>query len=211
MCTSPRGRFGRRLFASPDRPPASRAPRRWPSSSANICGSGPPESSSVGFFPASGQWYRRLRGWWGSGPVRTFVPMGIASAIWYGGITLLGAFIGAEWGRIMALISRVNRTLGIAAGVLIVGIIVWRSLVARRRRRGAGVACHEGCTRSGGSVVSRRHRHRRGVGPPGSRAARPGARLCRSRADAHRPGGGGRPSPHRTGVSRTSRRRARQR
>ena len=52
----------------------------------------------------------------GLGAVRTFVPMGLASALWYGGITLLGAFIGAEWGRIMALISRVNRTLGSPLG-----------------------------------------------------------------------------------------------
>ena len=27
--------------------------------------------------------------------------MGVASAIWYGGITMLGAVIGAEWDRIM--------------------------------------------------------------------------------------------------------------
>jgi uncharacterized tellurite resistance protein B-like protein len=67
--------------------------------------------------------------------LRTFVPMGIASAIWYGGITLLGAFIGAEWGRIMALIAGLNRTLGLAAAAVIVGVVVWRLIVARRRRR----------------------------------------------------------------------------
>jgi len=66
---------------------------------------------------------------------RTLVPMGIASAIWYGGITLLGAFIGAEWSRIIALIAGVNRTLGLAAAAVITAVIAWRLLVARRRRR----------------------------------------------------------------------------
>src|SRR6185437_1653686 len=51
----------------------------------------------------------------GLGPLRTFVPMGIASAIWYGGITTLGALLGAEWDRITALIEGINRTLAIAA------------------------------------------------------------------------------------------------
>ncbi|MGH7515798.1 MAG: TerB family tellurite resistance protein [Gemmatimonadales bacterium] len=71
----------------------------------------------------------------GLGPVRTFVPMGIASAIWYGGITLLGAFIGAEWSRITALIAGVNRTLGIVALGLAAGGAAWYVLRARQRRR----------------------------------------------------------------------------
>jgi uncharacterized tellurite resistance protein B-like protein len=66
---------------------------------------------------------------------RTFVPMGIASAIWYGGITILGAVVGAEWDRIMTLISGVNRTLGLLAVVAAVAIVVWQLIVARRRRR----------------------------------------------------------------------------
>jgi uncharacterized tellurite resistance protein B-like protein len=67
--------------------------------------------------------------------LRTFVPMGIASAIWYGGITILGAVIGAEWDRIMDLIAGVNRTLGLLAVAVAVIIIVWQVIVARRRRR----------------------------------------------------------------------------
>jgi uncharacterized tellurite resistance protein B-like protein len=71
----------------------------------------------------------------GLGPLRTFLPMGIASAIWYGGITLLGAVIGAEWGRITALIAGVNRTLGIVTLGLAAGGAGWYFLRSRQRRR----------------------------------------------------------------------------
>jgi membrane protein DedA with SNARE-associated domain/uncharacterized tellurite resistance protein B-like protein len=71
----------------------------------------------------------------GLGALRTFVPMGVASAIWYGGITILGAVVGAEWTRITALIAGVNRTLAIAAAVLAVGGGAWYLVRARRRQR----------------------------------------------------------------------------
>ena len=71
----------------------------------------------------------------GLGALRTFVPMGLASALWYGGITLLGAVIGAEWERITALIAGVNRTLGIATLVVAVGAGVWYLRRRRQRRR----------------------------------------------------------------------------
>jgi uncharacterized tellurite resistance protein B-like protein len=59
--------------------------------------------------------------------------MGVASALWYGGITTLGAVIGAEWSRITAILAGVNQTLGIAAGViLLAALTVWW---IRRRRR----------------------------------------------------------------------------
>jgi membrane protein DedA with SNARE-associated domain/uncharacterized tellurite resistance protein B-like protein len=67
--------------------------------------------------------------------LRTFVPMGIASAIWYGSITALGAVMGAEWNRIMEVIAGINRTLGLIALAAGVGIVIWRLLVTRRRRR----------------------------------------------------------------------------
>jgi membrane protein DedA with SNARE-associated domain/uncharacterized tellurite resistance protein B-like protein len=66
-------------------------------------------------------------------PARTLVPMGIASALWYGSITALGALIGAEWGRITAILAGVNRTLGIVAGcIALAALIAWW---VRRRRR----------------------------------------------------------------------------
>ena len=67
-------------------------------------------------------------------PLRTLVPMGAASAIWYGGITILGAVIGAEWDRINRIILGVNRTLGIVA-VVVVAIALVAYLRGRQRRR----------------------------------------------------------------------------
>jgi membrane protein DedA with SNARE-associated domain/uncharacterized tellurite resistance protein B-like protein len=67
-------------------------------------------------------------------PLRTLIPIGIASATWYGGITLLGSVIGSEWERINHIILGVNRTLGLITAVLIAaGIIAY--FTARRRRR----------------------------------------------------------------------------
>jgi membrane protein DedA with SNARE-associated domain/uncharacterized tellurite resistance protein B-like protein len=68
-------------------------------------------------------------------PLRTLVPTGVASAIWYGGITLLGSLIGAEWERINRIILGVNRTLGIATVVLIAAAVIWYLLRRRRRQR----------------------------------------------------------------------------
>jgi membrane protein DedA with SNARE-associated domain/uncharacterized tellurite resistance protein B-like protein len=67
-------------------------------------------------------------------PLRTLVPMGMASAVWYGGITILGAVIGAEWERINHIILGINRTLGIIA-VLLIGTAVVAYLLKRRRRQ----------------------------------------------------------------------------
>jgi membrane protein DedA with SNARE-associated domain/uncharacterized tellurite resistance protein B-like protein len=67
-------------------------------------------------------------------PLRTLIPMGVASAIWYGGITLLGSLIGAEWDRISHIISGVNRTLGLITA-LIVAAGVTGYVVSRRRRQ----------------------------------------------------------------------------
>jgi membrane protein DedA with SNARE-associated domain/uncharacterized tellurite resistance protein B-like protein len=67
-------------------------------------------------------------------PLRTLVPTGVASGIWYGGITILGSVIGAEWDRINQIIRGVNRTLGLLAILLItVGIVLY--LRNRRRRQ----------------------------------------------------------------------------
>jgi len=71
----------------------------------------------------------------GLGALRTLVPMGIASGIWYGTIITLAAVLGAEWQRITALIAGVNRTLGIAALVVVGAAGVWYFVRARRRRR----------------------------------------------------------------------------
>jgi membrane protein DedA with SNARE-associated domain/uncharacterized tellurite resistance protein B-like protein len=69
------------------------------------------------------------------GWVRTLAPMGLASAIWYGGITFVGAMLGAEWDRILTILAGVNRTLAIVAGVAAVGAAIWIWLARRRRKQ----------------------------------------------------------------------------
>lgn len=71
----------------------------------------------------------------GLSPVRTLLPMAMASAIWYGGITILGTVIGSEWERINRIIMGVNRTLGIAALIVVMAGLVWYLLRRRRRQR----------------------------------------------------------------------------
>jgi len=71
----------------------------------------------------------------GLGAVRTLVPMGLASALWYGGIIMLGALIGSEWNRINDLIAGLNRTLALIAVGAVVGWLVWRRLTRGRRHR----------------------------------------------------------------------------
>jgi membrane protein DedA with SNARE-associated domain/uncharacterized tellurite resistance protein B-like protein len=68
-------------------------------------------------------------------PLRTLVPTGVASALWYGGITILGTVIGNEWGRISRIMLGVNRTLGIITLVLITAALVWHLINRRRRQR----------------------------------------------------------------------------
>lgn len=71
----------------------------------------------------------------GISPVRTFVPMALASAIWYGGLIILATLIGSNLQRINGIILGINRTLGIAALVLIVIGVIWYLLRRRRRRK----------------------------------------------------------------------------
>jgi membrane protein DedA with SNARE-associated domain/uncharacterized tellurite resistance protein B-like protein len=65
--------------------------------------------------------------------LRTLVPMGIASAIWYGGITILGVVIGAEWERINHIILGVNRTLAVVTALVVCAALL--AYLRRRRRR----------------------------------------------------------------------------
>ena len=67
------------------------------------------------------------------GPARALVPMALASAVWYGAITVAATALGAEWSRIELVLQRLNRSLAAAGAVAAVAVIVW--LVIRRRRR----------------------------------------------------------------------------
>ncbi len=67
--------------------------------------------------------------------VRAGVPIALASGVWYGGVTILGSVLGAEWERIAAILSSVNRTLGLLALAVAIGWGAHLYLRARRRRR----------------------------------------------------------------------------
>jgi membrane protein DedA with SNARE-associated domain/uncharacterized tellurite resistance protein B-like protein len=69
------------------------------------------------------------------GLIRTFVPMAIASMVWYGGIILIGSVLGAQWQRIVGILEGVNRTMGIITAVLVVAGLAWYWVVRRRRAR----------------------------------------------------------------------------
>lgn len=72
---------------------------------------------------------------------RTILPIALASLIWYGGLVALGARLGASWEQVLELLGRLNTTLGILAGALALGLLLWtvrgllRRRAARRRRR----------------------------------------------------------------------------
>ncbi|HEX6643648.1 MAG TPA: TerB family tellurite resistance protein [Gemmatimonadales bacterium] len=72
---------------------------------------------------------------------RALIPMGIASAIWYGGVALLGAAIGSQWAQIERMLGSLNRTLGLVAlavaAVIVVVVIVRRRRTARKPLWGA--------------------------------------------------------------------------
>jgi membrane protein DedA with SNARE-associated domain/uncharacterized tellurite resistance protein B-like protein len=71
-------------------------------------------------------------------PAGAFLPMGLASAIWYAGITWAGARVGAEWEAINGFLGHLNRTLAIVAVVFAAALAVWfwrRARAAGPRRR----------------------------------------------------------------------------
>jgi membrane protein DedA with SNARE-associated domain/uncharacterized tellurite resistance protein B-like protein len=69
------------------------------------------------------------------GAFRTLVPTAVASAIWYGGITIAGSLIGASWERIVAILAGVNRTLGIVTLLFLAGAAAWYWAGRRGRAR----------------------------------------------------------------------------
>lgn len=72
------------------------------------------------------------------GPVRTLVPIALASGVWYGGLTWLGARLGENWSSVERLLHGLNRTMGGLAFLAAIGLAGW--LVHRHRRnRTAGL------------------------------------------------------------------------
>jgi hypothetical protein len=126
-------RYGRRLFASPTGRRLL-APRSLAIIEREYLRFGTVGIFISRFLPGIRAVVPPFAGLVGLGAMRTFLPMGLASAIWYGGITAVGAVIGAEWTRITAVLVGVNRTLTVATlivAAIAVGWYVWR----RRRRR----------------------------------------------------------------------------
>lgn len=66
-------------------------------------------------------------------PAKALIPMVLASGLWYGGLTIAGTYLGAEWDSINHFVSGLNRTLAVIAGLLLAGIIV--ALLVRRLRK----------------------------------------------------------------------------
>lgn len=62
---------------------------------------------------------------------RALPPIVLACAVWYGGLTLLGSSVGANWSVIRHWFGRVNAGLGIVAGLALLGLVLW---VLRRRK-----------------------------------------------------------------------------
>jgi len=127
-------RYGRRLFAS-------RAGRRFvsPRSLAVIereyLRFGIAGIFVARFLPGFRAMVAPFAGLAALGAARTLIPMGLASALWYGGITVLGTVLGAEWGTLERILQRVNSTLGVLGGLAALALLVWWALRRRRRAR----------------------------------------------------------------------------
>jgi len=66
------------------------------------------------------------------GAVRAFLPIALASAVWYGGIIFFAARLGRDWENVSHFISGLNRTIGAVALVALASGAAW--LLLRRRR-----------------------------------------------------------------------------
>ena len=66
---------------------------------------------------------------------RALLPLALASAVYYGALTLLVMRLGTDLDVVLRAVGRVNSILAIVAGVLVAIIVVW--IIRRRRRRRA--------------------------------------------------------------------------
>jgi membrane protein DedA with SNARE-associated domain/uncharacterized tellurite resistance protein B-like protein len=64
---------------------------------------------------------------------RVLLCIAVASGIWYGAITWVGATVGSEFSHVKALVSAMGRTAAIVA--LGLGVLLFLFILARRRRR----------------------------------------------------------------------------
>lgn len=73
------------------------------------------------------------------GPWRAFVPMALASALWYGAIVYGAAALGERWDQVVVVLGGVNRVAGIAAAVLFIWLVIWGRKRWQRVRRYAAI------------------------------------------------------------------------
>ncbi|MGE0442973.1 MAG: DedA family protein [Gemmatimonadales bacterium] len=63
-------------------------------------------------------------------PARFLVPVMLASALWYGTLTVIAVRAGDEWDAIVGLLDRLTSALGavavVVAGLLGIGFVLWR-------------------------------------------------------------------------------------
>lgn len=62
---------------------------------------------------------------------RALVPLALASALYYGGLTLLVATVGTNLETVLRVLTHVNIVLGVIAGAVLVLVIIW---IVRRLR-----------------------------------------------------------------------------
>ena len=66
-------------------------------------------------------------------PIRAAAMIAIASAIWYGTVTIVAYNLGENWDQATAKLGGYQRTIGIVVGaIVVIAVIVW---ALRRRRR----------------------------------------------------------------------------
>jgi membrane protein DedA with SNARE-associated domain len=65
-------------------------------------------------------------------PWRALIPMALASAVYYGALTYLVSRLGTDLDVVIRAVGRVNSVLAIAAGAVVLVIVIW--IVLRRRR-----------------------------------------------------------------------------
>lgn len=68
-------------------------------------------------------------------PWRALIPLALASAAYYGTLTYLVSRLGTDLDVVIRAVSRVNAMLAIAAGALVLVIVVWIILRRRAARR----------------------------------------------------------------------------
>ena len=69
-------------------------------------------------------------------PLRALVPIGLASAIWFAGMIVLGRYIGQSWEGIQRALRDLNAGLAVVGVLIVAGVTVswWRARAARRAR-----------------------------------------------------------------------------